>query len=137
MTSTVQYLGDLRTEATHLLSGNKIITDAPLDNQGQGAAFSPTDLCATSLASCMLTLMGISARNHGLNIEGAHATVNKIMAANPRRIARIELTITLPPNNFTEVQKKILETAARTCPVHFSIHADIEEILEFVWPSGS
>jgi uncharacterized OsmC-like protein len=133
MTSTVQYLGDLRTEATHLLSGTKIITDAPLDNQGKGGAFSPTDLCATSLASCMLTLMGISARNHGWDITGAHASVNKIMAADPRRIARIELTITMPPHPYTEVQKKILETAARTCPVHFSIHADIEEVVVFEW----
>lgn len=133
MTSTVQYLGDLRTEATHLLSGKTILTDAPPDNQGKGEAFSPTDLCATSLASCMLTLMGISARNHALDITGAQAEVTKIMAAAPRRIARIEIRFTLPDRGFTDGQKKILETAARTCPVHFSLHEGLEEVLEFVW----
>ena len=133
MTSTVQYLGDLRTEATHLLSGKTIITDAPPDNQGKGEAFSPTDLCATSLASCMLTLMGISARNHDLDITGANAEVTKIMAASPRRIARIEIKFTMPDRDFTEGQKKILETAARTCPVHFSLNEGLEEVLEFVW----
>ncbi len=133
MTSTVQYLGELRTEATHLLSGQTILTDAPPDNQGRGEAFSPTDLCATSLASCMLTLMGISARNHALDITGAQAEVNKIMTAAPRRIARIEITFTMPAGDFTDAQKKILETAARTCPVHFSLSEGLEEVLEFVW----
>ncbi|MCC7245504.1 MAG: OsmC family protein [Saprospiraceae bacterium] len=133
MTSSVIYLGDLRTEATHLRSGQTIITDAPLDNQGKGEAFSPTDLCATSLASCMMTLMGISARGHGLDITGARASVNKIMAADPRRISRIEITFEMPDNGFTDTQKKILETAARTCPVHFSIAEGIEEVLEFRW----
>ena len=133
MTSTVKYLGELRTEATHLLSGEKIITDAPPDNQGRGEAFSPTDLCATSLASCMLTLMGISARNHGLDIIGAHAEVTKIMAADPRRIARIEIKFTMPATGYSDTQKKVLELAARTCPVHFSIAEGLEEVLEFVW----
>jgi len=133
MTSTVKYLGDLRTEATHLLSGQTILTDPPPDNQGKGEAFSPTDLCATSLASCMLTLMGISARNHALDITGANAEVTKIMAAAPRRIARIEIKFTMPDHGFTEVEKKILETAARTCPVHFSLNEGLEEVLEFVW----
>ena len=133
MTSTVHYLGDLRTEATHLLSGSKIITDAPPDNQGKGEAFSPTDLCATSLASCMLTLMGISARNHDLDITGAQAEVTKIMAADPRRIARIEIKFQMPPRNFSDVQQKILEKAARTCPVHFSLSEGLEEVLHFVW----
>ncbi|HNG89903.1 MAG TPA: hypothetical protein PK858_06850, partial [Saprospiraceae bacterium] len=90
MTSTVEYLGELRTEATHLYSGTKIITDAPLDNQGRAEAFSPTDLCATSLASCMMTIMGISARNHDLEMTGAKAEITKIMASDPRRIARVE-----------------------------------------------
>jgi uncharacterized OsmC-like protein len=133
MTSTVEYLGDLRTQATHLLSGIQIITDAPPDNQGKGEAFSPTDLCATSLASCMLTIMGISARGHGMDMEGAKATVHKIMAANPRRIARIELDIYMPDKGYTDGQKKILETAARTCPVHFSLSEGMEEIVNFHW----
>lgn len=133
MTSTVEYLGDLRTEATHLLSGNKIITDAPPDNQGRGEAFSPTDLCATSLASCMLTIMGISARNHGWNIDGARAEVTKIMASDPRRIARIEIRFSMPKNEYSDGQKKVLEHAARTCPVHFSLSEGLEEALEFDW----
>ena len=133
MTSTVEYLGELRTEATHLLSGQKIITDAPPDNQGRGEAFSPTDLCATSLASCMLTIMGISARNHGWNIDGAKAEVTKIMASDPRRIARIEIRFSMPRNNYTDGQRKVLEHAARTCPVHFSISEGLEEVVEFDW----
>ena len=133
MTSTVEYLGELRTKATHLLSGQKIITDAPPDNQGRGEAFSPTDLCATSLASCMLTIMGISARNHGWNIDGARAEVTKIMASDPRRIARIEIRFSMPRNNYTDGQRKVLEHAARTCPVHFSISEGLEEVVEFDW----
>ncbi|MCA0237946.1 MAG: OsmC family protein [Bacteroidetes bacterium] len=133
MTSIVEYLGELRTEATHLLSGQKIITDAPPDNQGRGEAFSPTDLCATSLASCMLTIMGISARNHGWNIDGAKAEVTKIMASDPRRIARIEIRFSMPRNNYTDGQRKVLEHAARTCPVHFSISEGLEEVVEFDW----
>ena len=133
MTSTVHYLGDLRTEAKHLLSGTTILTDAPPDNQGKGNAFSPTDLCATSLAACMLTIMGISARNHDLDITGAHAEVTKIMAADPRRIARIEIKFQMPARNFSDHQQQILEKAARTCPVHFSLNESLEEVLTFVW----
>ncbi len=133
MTSTVTYLGDLRTEAVHLQSGTKIISDAPLDNQGRGEAFSPTDLCATSLASCMITIMGISARNHGLDITGTHATVNKIMAADPRRIARIEINITMPKNGFDDVQKKLMEAAGRACPVAFSLAEGVEQVITFEW----
>lgn len=134
MTATVQYLGDLRTEATHLLSGRTILTDAPPDNQGKGEAFSPTDLCATSLATCMLTLMGISARRHGLaDITGASAEVTKVMAADPRRIARIEINFAMPAHGYTAAQRQILETAARTCPVHFSLSEGLEEVLAFVW----
>jgi len=133
MTSTVQYLGDLRTEATHLYSGTKIITDAPLDNQGKAEAFSPTDLCATSLATCLMTIMGISARNHGLDMTGAKADINKVMASDPRRIARVEIQITMPANGYTDVQKKILETAARTCPVAFSLAEGIEQAIDFEW----
>jgi uncharacterized OsmC-like protein len=133
MTSTVTYLGELRTKATHTLSGDTFITDAPPDNQGKGEAFSPTDLCATSLANCMLTIMGISARNHGLDITGTTTEVTKVMAADPRRIARIELKIVMPKNGFTDVQKKILETAARTCPVALSLHPDLVQVMDFEW----
>ncbi len=133
MTSTVTYLGDLRTEATHLQSGTTILTDAPTDNQGKGEAFSPTDLCATSLASCLMTIMGISARNHGLNIDGTRAEVLKVMAADPRRIGAIEIKITMPPNGYSEREQKLLETAARTCPVALSLGDGVEQRLSFVW----
>jgi putative redox protein len=133
MTSTVQYLGELRTEATHLFSGTKILTDAPLDNQGKAEAFSPTDLCATSLAACAMTIMGISARNHGLDMTGARADVTKVMAADPRRIARVVITFVMPPNGYTDTQKEILEKAARTCPVSFSLAEGVEQAMEFVW----
>ena len=127
------YLGDLRTEAVHLRSGARIITDAPTDNHGKGEAFSPTDLCAASLASCMLTIMGISARNHGLNIDGASASINKIMASDPRRIARVEIRLEVPGGQLDERQRKILETAARTCPVAFSLAEGVEQVVEFEW----
>ncbi len=127
------YLGDLRTEAVHLRSGARIITDAPTDNHGKGEAFSPTDLCAASLASCMLTIMGISARNHGLNIDGASASINKIMASDPRRIARVEIRLEVPGSQLDERQRKILETAAHTCPVAFSLAEGVEQVVEFEW----
>jgi putative redox protein len=133
MTSKVIYQGELRTEATHLRSGIDIITDAPPDNQGRGEAFSPTDLCATSLASCMMTIMGISARNRGLDISGTVAEVNKIMAADPRRISRIEVTLHIPDRGFSETDRKVLETAGRTCPVALSLHPDIEQDIRFMW----
>ncbi len=133
MISKVVYQGGLRTEATHLKSGNVIHTDAPTDNEGKGEAFSPTDLAATSLASCVLTIMGISARNHDINMEGAQASVNKIMASNPRRIQRIEITIVMPKNDFTEKQKNILEKAAHHCPVGLSLHPDTEELVSIQW----
>lgn len=133
MTSTVTYLGELRTEATHLFSGTKIITDAPLDNQGKAEAFSPTDLCATSLASCALTIMGISARNHGLDMNGTQAEVTKVMAADPRRIARVVIRFVMPKNDYTDSQKVVLEKAARTCPVSFSLAEGIEQDFQFVW----
>ncbi len=133
MTSTVTYLGELRTEATHLFSGTKIITDAPLDNQGKAEAFSPTDLCATSLASCAMTIMGISARNHELDMTGARAEITKVMAADPRRIAKVIIKFIMPANGYTDTQKVILEKAARTCPVSFSLAEGVEQEMEFEW----
>ncbi|MFK7806930.1 MAG: OsmC family protein [Saprospiraceae bacterium] len=134
MTANVTYTGSLRTEATHLRSGNKIITDAPVDNQGKGEAFSPTDLMATSLASCVLTIMGIAARNHGINMVGTTASVNKIMARDPRRIARLEINIAMPTEiDYSKKQQKILEAAAHGCPVGLSIHPELEEVIVFKW----
>ena len=133
MTSTVLYQGDLRTQAVHLASSTGIITDAPTDNNGKGEAFSPTDLVATALASCLLTIMGIVAARKGLALEGTKVAVQKIMAANPRRISRIELRIEFAKNNFSEEDRQILENAARTCPVAMSLHPDLEQVMEFVW----
>ena len=131
MTSKVTYLGDLRTECKHLLSGQKIITDAPPDNQGKGEAFSPTDLTATSLATCILTTMAIRAKE--LDITGARAEVTKIMASDPRRISRIEVKIKMPKNDFSDKDKKVLEAIARTCPVALSLSENIEQVIDMEW----
>src|SRR5690606_7079348 len=130
MTSKVTYLGELRTECEHLGSGNKIITDAHLDNQGKDEAFSPTDTVATALASCMLTILGIIARAMSLGLQNSYAEVTKTMAANPRRISRIEINFYLP-SNLEEKEKSILENAAKTCPVIYSLHPDIEKDIRF------
>jgi putative redox protein len=133
MISKVIYKGNLRTEATHLKSGNVIITDAPVDNHGNGEAFSPTDLASTALASCILTIMGITANTHGIDIEGASADVNKIMNSNPRRIKTIEVIIQMPKKEYSNKEKKMLEAAAHHCPVGMSLHPDTEEILIINW----
>lgn len=132
MTSKVTYLGDLRTECTHLQSENSFITDAPLDNNGKGEAFSPTDTVATGLASCMMTVMGIKARDMGVDMKGTTASVTKIMASDPRRISKIEVTLELPFES-DEKTRQILERTARTCPVFYSLHPDIEKIIVFNW----
>ena len=130
-TSKILYLNDLRTEAQHLYSGVKITTDAPLDNQGKAEFFSPTDLAATSLANCGLTIMGIAARTHGFSIDGTEATVTKVMYSNPRRIGEIHIEYHLPDIVYTEKQKKIIEVAGRTCPVALSLHPDIKQVISF------
>jgi uncharacterized OsmC-like protein len=133
-TSKVLYNGGLRTTATHLQSSTDIITDAPVDNQGKGEAFSPTDLLATSLASCMLTIMGIAARTHGIDIDGTSAEVTKVMGTEPRRVTEIHVNFTFPKkNDYSDKQKKILENAALTCPVHYSLHPDIKRPVDFGW----
>jgi uncharacterized OsmC-like protein len=130
MVSKVTYLGNLRTQCEHLQSGSNIITDAPVDNQGKGEAFSPTDTVATALASCMFTIIGIKARDRGLKVEGAIAEVTKTMAADPRRISAIKVDITFP-QKYSEKDKIILERAAKTCPVLFSLHPDIKLDVNF------
>ena len=131
-TAKVTYLGDLRTKCEHVRSGNTFITDAPVDNNGKGEAFSPTDTVATGLANCMLTIMGIKAHDLNVSLEGATAVVTKTMASNPRRISKIEIQMDLPSNIHSKHQK-ILENAANTCPVHHSLHPDIEKIVLFNW----
>lgn len=133
MTSKIIYKGNLRTEAIHLKSGEKIITDAPIDNNGKGEAFSPTDLTATSLGNCMVTIMGIAAQNHNLNIDGTALEVTKIMSADPRRISGINIKVIMPEIGYTIKAKKILETAGRTCPVAMSLHPDLIQNIEFIW----
>lgn len=130
-TITTIYSGQLRTTATHTASGNSIITDAPLDNNGRGEAFSPTDLVCAALGSCMATIMGMVSDRHGLNIDGTQITITKIMAANPRRIAEVILHFTMPANDFAEKDRTLLENAARTCPVALSLHPDIKQTVTF------
>ncbi|NNE28219.1 MAG: OsmC family protein [Saprospiraceae bacterium] len=133
MTSKITYLGDLRTQAIHIKSGEQIITDAPTDNNGKGEAFSPTDLVATALGSCMITVMGIWARNHQVNIDQAELEITKIMAPGPRRISQIDVLIRMPNHPYSSEEKKKLEHLAKTCPVALSLHADIIQQIEFLW----
>jgi putative redox protein len=135
-TITTIYPGELRTEATHLASGMRLVTDAPLDNNGRGEAFSPTDLVCTALGSCMMTIMGMVANRHDLDLAGTQIEITKIMAANPRRIAEVVLQFTLPPNNFSDKDRALLEHAARTCPVALSLHPDLRQTLHFVYPKA-
>lgn len=125
------YLGGLRTEATHLRSGNKIITDAPPDNNGRGEAFSPTDLTCASLNSCMMTLMGILAERESIDLAGLTSEIVKIMTSNPRKIAEIQITFTHPSLNATDVQKEKLKRAALTCPVALSLSDTILQKVVF------
>ncbi|RYE28619.1 MAG: OsmC family peroxiredoxin [Sphingobacteriaceae bacterium] len=126
------YQGTLRTQATHVQSGIAILTDAPVDNQGKGEAFSPTDLLAAALGSCMLTIMGIAAREHQINIENTTCTITKIMAASPRRVGEIGVELNFP-EKYTDKQQKILERAALTCPVYLSLHPDLKKSVNFNW----
>lgn len=130
-TSKITYTGDLSTTSIHLKSGSEIITDAPVDNQGKGEAFSPTDLLATSLGNCMLTIVGIAARNHGFDIDGTTAEITKVMAENPRRVSEVHVSLQFPANNYTEKEKAIIERAAKTCPVAYSLHPDIKQNITF------
>lgn len=130
-TSRIIYKGKLRTEATHLLSGQSIITDAPLDNNGKGEAFSPTDLLATSLGNCMLTIMGIVAERNQIIMEGASVNITKVMAAEPRRVSEIIVEIDMSSSKFSEKEKKLLENAAKTCPVAKSLHPDLKQTVIF------
>ncbi len=128
------YLGGLRTEATHLQSETQLITDAPLDNHGKGESFSPTDLLATSLGSCMLTVMGIAGNTHGYEsrMKGTRLEIKKIMKSDPRRVGELVVEIYFPfKANFTDKEKAILENTARTCPVALSLHPDLLQSIKF------
>jgi uncharacterized OsmC-like protein len=138
MTSTVIYEGELRTVATHLQSGTSIETDAPVDNQGKGERFSPTDLVATALAACMATTMGIKSRDLQVDLRGMKVSALKIMKPDPRRIAGINVVFQFPDTlQVDEKQKTILERTAHTCPVMYSIHPDLEVKIEFNWNTAA
>ena len=129
-TSVVFYSGNLRTESQHLQSGETITTDAPIDNEGTGQAFSPTDLAATSLANCMMTVMGIVANRHNINIEGTRANVEKFMGVNPRRIVEIKIDFHFPIS-YDIATKKLLEQSALNCPVSKSLSESISQNIHF------
>lgn len=136
MTSQIVYEGDLRTVATHLQSGTVIETDAPTDNHGKGQRFSPTDLVATALGNCMLTIMGIKARDMNVDLAGTRVDVTKVMAADPRRIGAVKIKFEFLEGLKTdEKQRTILERAAMTCPVIESLNPDMIKEVEFLWPA--
>ena len=131
-TSKVVYKGDIRTESTHLQSETIILTDGPTDNHGKGEAFSPTDMVANSLATCMFSIMGIKANTMNLDIEGSTADVTKIMQAEPRMISEIVVVLNMQGVN-DEKSRIILERSAMTCPVFLSLHPDIKKTIRFNW----
>lgn len=134
MTASIVYHGELRTEATHLQSKTVIETDAPIDNQGKGERFSPTDLLATSLGSCMLSIMGIKARDMNIDLRGVTIDIKKHMKADPRRVSGVDVTFQFPATIvLDEKERTILKNAALTCPVAKSLHTDIEQNVVFNW----
>ena len=129
-TSIVYYSGELRTESTHIPSGQKLTTDAPTDNEGKCEAFSPTDLLATSLANCMLTIMGIVAQRKNIDIDSTRASVEKIMGQDPRRVIEIKIDFQFP-GNYSNKEKNLLEHAALNCPVANSLSKDLLQTIKF------
>ena len=125
-TSKVEYLGGLRTKCTHLKSGAEIVTDAPVDNNGKGEAFSPTDLVATAYVSCMMTIVGIYCNNHGLNFEQGKANINKLMGTGPRRISKLEIDLDLRGNGWDEITQEKVRRVAEACPVAISVDSEME-----------
>ena len=130
--ANIVYQNNLRTESEHIASGEKIITDAPVDNNGKGEAFSPTDLVATALGSCMITIMAISANKYDIDVSGTNASIKKIMGSDPRRISEISIDINMN-KNIEEKDRKRLERAALACPVHKSLHPDLEKKIRFIY----
>jgi len=133
MTATVTYDANLRTTCLHLQSGSSFETDAPSDNKGQGARFSPTDLIATGLGACLITTMGIKAESMDIKLDGAKVDVTKVMMSEPRRIGKIIIAVTMPKLDLDEKTKEILERVGRTCPVERSLHPDMELDIHFTW----
>lgn len=131
-TSIIRYLGELRTSSMHLQSGTEMLTDAPTDNHGKGEAFSPTDMVANSLGTCMISIMAIKSKDLDIELKGSTAEVTKIMQAEPRKIARIEVILNMSVAT-SDKNKTILERSAMTCPVFLSLHPDIEKVITFNW----
>ena len=132
MTSKITYLGELRTSSIHIQSGSEIISDAPIDNNGKGAAFSPTDTVANGLGSCMFTVMGIKAAEMNVDLSYSTAEITKVMAAEPRRISEIHIVFNITAE-ADDKTKTILERTAMTCPVYYSLHPDIKKVITFNW----
>lgn len=130
---TGYYQGELRTLDSHIKSGNTLITDAPPDNNGKGEAFSPTDLVCAALSSCMMTIMGMLAERENIDLKGLKSDITKIMAANPRKIAEIQIEFSHSDLHATDVQKQKLQNAARTCPVALSLDASVKQTVTFNW----
>ncbi|RKD86519.1 OsmC family protein [Mangrovibacterium diazotrophicum] len=134
ITIETKYLGDLRTENVHLQSGAKIVTDAPCDNRGKGQSFSPTDLLATALGNCIMTIMGIKAMDNGIDIVGTRLEITKIMANDPRRVAEVIVEFFFPENkSYSEEERKLIESVAGSSPVPLSLHPDLKQTIKFNW----
>lgn len=133
ITVKTTYLGDLRTENIHLQSGSKIITDAPTDNRGKGEAFSPTDMLATALANCIMTIMGIKAMDNGIDLVGTEIEITKIMASGPRRVAEVVMEFNFPKKGYTAEEKRLIESVAGISPVPLSVHPDLKQTVVFNW----
>ena len=127
------YLGELRTENEHVQSGNKLISDAPTDNQGKGEYFSPTDLLATALGSCIMTIMGIKARDNNIDLKGTKVKITKIMASEPRRVAEVIVDFHFPQKGYSKQEKQLIESVAGTSPVPLSLHPDLVQTISFKW----
>ncbi len=127
------YLGDLRTENIHLQSGCKIITDAPTDNRGKGEAFSPTDLLATALGNCIMTIMGIKATDNGIDIVGTEIEITKIMANDPRRVAEVIMEFNFPKKGYSDEEKRLIESVAGISPVPLSVNPEMKQSIRFNW----
>lgn len=127
------YLGNLRTENIHLQSGSKIITDAPTDNRGKGEAFSPTDMLATALANCIMTIMGIKAMDNGIDIVGTEIEITKIMANDPRRVAEVVMHFKFPKKGYSDDEKRMTESVVGISPVPLSVHHDLKQTIRFNW----
>ncbi|TLX70939.1 OsmC family protein [Labilibacter sediminis] len=133
ITVKTTYLGDLRTENIHLQSGSKIITDAPCDNRGKGEAFSPTDLLATSLGNCIMTIMGIKAMDNGIDLEGTELNITKIMASDPRRVSEVVMEFNFPKKGYSVEEKKLIESVAGVSPVPLSVSKELKQTIKFNW----